>query len=961
MRKSRALQSLSLSVLLLLISIASPSPAQTATPAAMIAPVLGTTFAGSSVPFSWSAGVGASEYWLWIGSAPGGLDLYDASQGLNTTVTITRLPTNGQTIYVRLFSWINAAWQFNDYVFTAARIPPAVMISPLLSTTPLGASATFAWTTNAGVMEYWLWIGSTPGTADLYDANQGANSSVTVTGLPNDGRTLYVRLWSDINNAWQFNDYVYGPPASPAQMTSPVPSTTALGSSVSFSWTRGTGASEYWLWIGSAPAGADVYDASPGTNTSVTVTGLPNDGRTLYVRLFSYIFGSWRFNDYVYGPPASPAQMTSPAPSTAVLGSSVTFSWMAGRNATGYWLWIGSTLGARDLYDANQGASLTVTASGLPNDGRTLYVRLLSYIFGSWQFNDYVYGPPASPAQMISPASGATVLGSSITFNWTTGRQVSEYWLWIGTTAGGRDLYDVNQGANTGVAVSGLPGDGSTLYVRLWSYIFGGWQFNDYTCRLLPAVPAGSVSGTNHPQVADYTMISPRAGNVTIQLGTTTSYGLNTWSQALPANGGRVDILVAGMLPFTVYHMRAVVNFTDGTVFQDQDHSFTTGGLTPDRIPTLNVTTPAAPALVPNRGIELVNLLVPANNQITLVALDLSGNIIWYYDYPQSEGFTDPIKPLPNGHFLLQIGGNTVREIDLAGNTVNEFTLTDLNDRLAAAGFSLVVHSMHHDLLPLPNGHLLLLVNSIKPFFNLLGYPGETDVLGDGLVDLDANYNPVWTWNAFDYLDVNRHPFNWPLPDWMHSNALVYVPDDGNVLLSVRHQNWILKIDYRNGRGTGAVLWRLGYQGDFTLTNGGPADWFYAQHAPSITSANSLNPSLAVFDNGDYRVLDIYGTQCDNGCYSRAAIFQLDETAKTALLTWQYLPGAYSAALGSFQVLANNDVEFDLGDLSVNPKTARLLEVTHDAAPQIVWQVNETSELIYRAYRLPSLYPGVQW
>lgn len=76
---------------------------------------------------------------------------------------------------------------------------------------------------------------------------------------------------------------------------------------------------------------------------------------------------------------------------------------------------------------------------------------------------------------------------------------------------------------------------------------------------------------------------------------------------------------------------------------------------------------------------------------------------------------------------------------------------------------------------------------------------------------------------------MNRHLFG--LPDWTHSNALVYSPSDGNLLLSVRHQSWVLKIDYNNGAGTGNLLWRLGYQGDFALTQNGvpsfdPSDWF---------------------------------------------------------------------------------------------------------------------------------------
>jgi hypothetical protein len=91
------------------------------------------------------------------------------------------------------------------------------------------------------------------------------------------------------------------------------------------------------------------------------------------------------------------------------------------------------------------------------------------------------------------------------------------------------------------------------------------------------------------------------------------------------------------------------------------------------------------------------------------------------------------------------------------------------------------------------NGHWLCLVNSTKPFTDLPGYPGVTPVLGDALVDLDTNLQPVWVWNSFDHLDVNRHPYLFP--DWTHSNAIAYSADDGNLLLSIRHQNWVIKID----------------------------------------------------------------------------------------------------------------------------------------------------------------------
>jgi len=269
--------------------------------AAISSPAPGTKLAGSSASFTWTTGTAVSEYWLWIGTAPGTLNLYDANQDLRNSVTVNGLPADGSILNVRLFSWINGAWQFNDYTYAAAGGPTAaVMTSPTPGATLSSPVTTFTWSRGVYVVEYWLWIGTSPGTLNLYDANQGTNASATVNGLPVDGQPIYVRLFSWINNAWQYNDYTYTA-ASPsaATMISPPPGSTFPGSTVAFTWTQ-SGASEYWLWIGTSPGARNLYDANQATNTSATVNGLPTNGSTIYVRLYSWINSAWQYNDYSY-------------------------------------------------------------------------------------------------------------------------------------------------------------------------------------------------------------------------------------------------------------------------------------------------------------------------------------------------------------------------------------------------------------------------------------------------------------------------------------------------------------------------------------------------------------------------------------------------------------------------------------------------------------------------------------
>ena len=501
-------------------------------------------------------------------------------------------------------------------------------------------------------------------------------------------------------------------------------------------------------------------------------------------------------------------------------------------------------------------------------------------------------------------------------------------------------------------------------------------------------LPAGQVTATNNPQVALYTMTLPFPGSVTVNFGTTTSYGFSTWTQSTDTAGGQVSIFVAGMLATTTYHMQASVEFSNGITATDTDHTFTTKAVPTNML--LNVTAAATPGMTPQPGLELLNPL--GGKPTGVVVTDLSGNTLWTYANPGSAtlNFIDGVKMLPDGNLLMTIGANSstplagplppgtfneMREVNLAGDTVREISIDDLNTELAAATCAecnVTLQTFHHDVLPLPNGHWLVFANTIKALSStstppLTNAPAQ-NVLGDVIVDLDQNLQPVWAWNEFNHLDPNRHPYMFP--DWTHTNALIYSPDDGNILVSMRHQNWVIKVDYADGAGTGNVIWRLGEGGDFALQGGtDPTDWEYAQHGPSFFSPNTTGVfSLGLMDNGDDRIFPASVRCGSTGAppclYSTIPVFQIDETAKTAKLTFhQILPtNLYNFFGGNAEQLANGNVEYDLcGVGGVIGAGSYVYEVTQTSSPQTVWSMRTTGTNLYRAFRIPSLYPGVQW
>lgn len=85
------------------------------------------------------------------------------------------------------------------------------IISPIPGTVLPGGTATFQWITNGAVVDNWrLYVGSTQGANDLYDSGKFRRSlSKTVSGLPTDGRVIWVQLQFKIDRSWQSSDFQY--------------------------------------------------------------------------------------------------------------------------------------------------------------------------------------------------------------------------------------------------------------------------------------------------------------------------------------------------------------------------------------------------------------------------------------------------------------------------------------------------------------------------------------------------------------------------------------------------------------------------------------------------------------------------------------------------------------------------------------------------------------------------------
>ncbi len=412
--------------------------------------------------------------------------------GTNTSRLVTGIPTNSATVYVRL--WTNLTgigWEFTDYTYTAAAPPACVgaaMTSPAPGSTLLGTTVPFTWNAGTGNTHTGLYVGTTPGGFNIFNASQGVTLSETVTGVPINGLPVYVRLWS-FCGGWTFVDYTYQTSARTARLISPANRSVLGGASQTFTWKAGTASTQYWLYVGNQRGLSDIWNENQGVNLTRTVVGIPVDGRRVYVRLWSLLAGVWNYVDYEFTAAGTPrARLSSPAEGS-VLSSAPTISWLAGTSATRYWVYLGTTQGASNLLNQNMGAALSVSPAGLPADRRAIYLRLWSLIGGSWVYNDYVlraYDGGSVRARMTSPTPEPPALtGTSATLHWSVGSGATQYWIYVGTTLGAANIMNQNMGTSLSVAVAGLPSN-AVAYVRLWSLVGGSWVWNDYEYRTAP-------------------------------------------------------------------------------------------------------------------------------------------------------------------------------------------------------------------------------------------------------------------------------------------------------------------------------------------------------------------------------------------------------------------------------------------------------------------------------------------
>ena|GEM_PF-890669 len=281
--------------------------------------------------------------------------------------------------------------------------------------------------------------------------------------------------------------------------------------------------------------------------------------------------------------------------------------------------------------------------------------------------------------------------------------------------------------------------------------------------------------------------------------------------------------------------------------------------------------------------------LIASKHFLVTYLIDNQGRVINTWESKYEPGQSAYL--LPNGHLLRACfmkargftgggEGGRIEEYDWEGNLVWEF------DHASNASMQ------HHDIEPLPNGNILMLVVEKKTRADCLaaGFDErmlrDRELYPDSVIEIQPTYpqggKVVWEWHVWDHLvqNIDRAKPNYGDPAdhpeliwvncngrptrafWNHMNSLNYNPKLDQIVLSVRgcSEIWIIDHSTTTKEATGHTGGRYGKGGDLLYRWGNPAAYgrgtardqmLFQQHdAQWIADGHPGAGNILVFNNG---------------------------------------------------------------------------------------------------------------
>lgn len=262
----------------------------------------------------------------------------------------------------------------------------------------------------------------------------------------------------------------------------------------------------------------------------------------------------------------------------------------------------------------------------------------------------------------------------------------------------------------------------------------------------------------------------------------------------------------------------------------------------------------------------------PSSNGYT-AAYDINGDVRWYLT---NYALWDNTR-LQNGNILVSTERllNTpyymtgLYEIDLLGKIHAEYSLP--------GGY-------HHDYFEMENGNFLIATDN---------FDSANDTVEDYIIEMERKTgNIIKKFNLKDVLPTaNTGNENWSSDDWFHNNSVWYDKKTNSVILSGRHADAVIALNYDNGD----LRWIIGdptgwpeeYQHYFFKPVGAGFEWQWSQHAAMVTPEGYI----FIFDNGNNKSKIAANYVPAQNSYSRGVLYKIDDYNMTIEQIWEYGKG----------------------------------------------------------------------
>ncbi|BBA71519.1 aryl-sulfate sulfotransferase [Geobacter sulfurreducens] len=320
-----------------------------------------------------------------------------------------------------------------------------------------------------------------------------------------------------------------------------------------------------------------------------------------------------------------------------------------------------------------------------------------------------------------------------------------------------------------------------------------------------------------------------------------------------------------------------------------------------------------------------------------LYMVDTKGEIRWFFDSEQfydkygrsidDQGRIMSMHQMPNGDLVF-------------GMAQKYFRYTLMGEQAYARKLPRGYIDLSHEVLPMPNGHMLLRV--AKTNYNIPGTKEVAHTVRDHVIEVDDGGRVVEEWDMVAIMGKNQfrkdlivgldaravclnidmsaeHPVevkeDIPFGDntstgagrnWAHINSISYDKKDDSIILSMRHQGivkvgrdkqvkWILAPNVGWTKDMSAkVLTPVDSKGNKLDCSGAACnntdfDWSFTQHTAWLSERGENNAqyaTISAFDNGDGRGHEQPAIPRDK--WSRAVEYKIDEKNMTVQQTWQF-------------------------------------------------------------------------